>query len=46
VLLKPLVQVGTVKPQYDIADIFRQYGDAYRRQYRLTFQAAGRDEYV
>jgi hypothetical protein len=37
-LLKPLVQVGTVRPKYDIADVFRQYGAAYRREHPVTWQ--------
>lgn len=37
-LLKSFVKVGTVKPEHDMADIFREYGDEYRRRYRMTWQ--------
>lgn len=35
-MLRPLVAVGTKKPKYEVADVFRKYGKAYRRKYSLT----------
>ena len=35
-LLDSFVTVGTEKPKYELADIFRQYGEAYRRKYYTT----------
>jgi len=37
-VLHAFVAVGTTKPQYEVADVFRQYGDDYRRQYRLSYE--------
>jgi hypothetical protein len=37
-LLQAFVAVGTTKSQYEVADVFRQFGDAYRKQYRLSYQ--------
>lgn len=39
-LLKPFVNVGTVKPEYEVADVFRAYGEAYRQKYQVTYQQA------
>lgn len=36
--LASIVRVGTTKPKYEVADVFRQYGDAYRRKYHLMWQ--------
>lgn len=35
-LLDSFVTVGTKKPKYELADIFRQYGKAYRSKYYTT----------
>ncbi len=35
-LLDGVVKVATVKPKYEVADVFRQYESAYRRQYPLS----------
>jgi hypothetical protein len=37
-LFAGMVKVGTVKPKYEVADVFRRYGDAYRRQYPLSWE--------
>jgi len=37
-LLQAFVAVGTTKPRYEVADVFRQFGEAYRRQYRLSYE--------
>ncbi|MCZ7567036.1 MAG: transposase zinc-binding domain-containing protein [Ardenticatenaceae bacterium] len=34
--MMPQVILGTPKPQYEVADVFRQYGEAYRRKHRLS----------
>jgi len=36
VLLDSFVAMGTKRPKYEVADVFRKYGKAYRRQYSLT----------
>lgn len=33
---QPVIVYSTPQPQLEIADIFRQYGEAYRREHRLT----------
>ena len=30
------IVLGTPKPEYEVADIFRRYGEAYRRNHKLT----------
>jgi hypothetical protein len=37
-LLDSFVTVATTKPKYEVADVFRQYGDAYRRQYAVSWE--------
>ena len=37
-LLESFVTVGTVKPKYEVADVIRQYGDAYRRKYHVSWE--------
>ena len=37
-LLESFVAVGTVKPKYEVADVIRQYGDAYRRKYHVSWE--------
>jgi hypothetical protein len=37
-LLKPFVAVGSTRPAYEVADVFRQYGAAYQREHRVTWQ--------
>ena len=37
-LLNALVKVATVKPKYEVADVFRRYGEAYRRQYPVSWE--------
>jgi len=37
-LLQSFVEVGTKKPKYELADIFREYGEAYRREYYTTYK--------
>ncbi|RKY22990.1 MAG: IS91 family transposase [Planctomycetota bacterium] len=37
-LLQSFVEVGTKKPKYELADIFREHGEAYRRQYYTTYK--------
>lgn len=37
-LLASFIQVATVKPKYEVADVFRQYGDVYRRQYPVSWE--------
>lgn len=37
-LLESFVAVGTVKPKYEVADVIRQYGDAYRRKYHASWE--------
>jgi len=37
-LLDTFVKVATNKPRYEVADVFRQYGDAYRRQYPVSWE--------
>lgn len=33
-----LIQVGTVKPKFEVADVFRKYGAAYRRKYPVSWE--------
>ena len=35
-LMGGVIEVATVKPEYEVADVFRQYGAAYRRKYFVT----------
>jgi len=35
-LMGGVIQVATVKPEYEVADVFRQYGAAYRREHFTT----------
>jgi hypothetical protein len=37
-LLGSFVTVGTVKPKCEVADVVRQYGDAYRRKYHVSWE--------
>ena len=37
-LLDTFVKVATTKPRYEVADVFRQYGDAYRCQYPVSWE--------
>jgi hypothetical protein len=37
-LMGGLVQVGTIKPKFEVADVFRKYGDAYRRKYHVSWE--------
>jgi hypothetical protein len=37
-LLGGLVQIGTIKPRFEVADVFRKYGDAYRRKYHVSWE--------
>ena len=37
-VLRAFVSVNTTKPPFEVADVFRQFGDAYRQQYRLSHQ--------
>lgn len=36
--LQALVAVGTTKRPFEVADVFRQFGAAYRRQFRLSYE--------
>lgn len=36
--LESFVTVGTVKPEYEVADVIRRYGDAYRRKYHVSWE--------
>ena len=33
-----LIAVGTIKPQFEVADVFRKYGVAYRRKYPVSWE--------
>lgn len=37
-LLKRFVAVGTTKPEYEVADVFRKFGAAYRRRYPTSWK--------
>jgi len=37
-LVDSFVKVGTVKPEFEVADVIRQYGDAYRRKYHVSWE--------
>lgn len=37
-LLKRIVAVGTTKPEHEVADIFREFGAAYRRKYPTSWK--------
>jgi hypothetical protein len=37
-LLESFVQVSTVKAEYEVADVFRRYGDAYRKKYHVSWE--------
>ena len=37
-LFDSFVKVATVKPKYEVADVFRRYGVAYRRQYPVSWE--------
>ncbi len=37
-LLQSFVEIGTKKPKFELADIFREYGEAYRQQYYTTYK--------
>ena len=37
-LLKRFVTMGTTKPKYGVADVFRQYGREYRQKYGVTWK--------
>ena len=37
-LLKPFVAVGTTKPEFEVADVFRGFGAAYRRRYPTSWK--------
>jgi len=37
-LLKSTVTVGTTKPEFEVADIFREFGAAYRRIYPVSWK--------
>lgn len=37
-LLESFVAVGTAKPKYEVADVIRQYGGAYRRKYHVSWE--------
>jgi len=37
-LMGGLVRVGTVKPKFEVADVFRRYGRAYRRQHHISWE--------
>jgi hypothetical protein len=37
-LLGELIQVGTIKPKFEVADVFRKYGDAYRRKHHVSWE--------
>lgn len=34
--MQSFITVGTVKPKYEVADVFRKYGAAYRKKYPTT----------
>lgn len=34
----PQIRVATEKPTYELADVFRLYGDAYRQQYHVSHE--------
>lgn len=37
-LLKGSVLVGTTKPEFEVADVFRKFGAAYRRKYPTSWK--------
>jgi len=37
-LVESFIKVGTVKPKYEVADVIRQYGDAYRGKYHVSWE--------
>lgn len=37
-LLGGVIQIGTVKPKFEVADVIRQYGDEYRRKYHVSWE--------
>lgn len=37
-LLGGLVKVTTIKPKYEVADVFRRHGKAYRRRYHVSWE--------
>lgn len=37
-LLKRVVTVGTTKPEFEVADVFRKFGAAYRRKYPTSWK--------
>ena len=37
-LVDSFVKVGTVKPKYEVADVIRQYRDAYRCKYHVSWE--------
>lgn len=37
-LLKSFIAVGTTRPEFEVADIFRHFGEEYRDKYPLSWQ--------
>jgi hypothetical protein len=37
-LLGGLIQVGTIKPKLEVADVFRKYGGVYRRKHHVSWE--------
>jgi hypothetical protein len=35
-LLGGVIEAATIKPEHEVADVFRRYGEAYRRKYYVT----------
>jgi hypothetical protein len=38
ILVDSFVKIGTVKPKFEVADVIRQYEDAYRREYYVFWE--------
>ena len=37
-LLKTFVAMGTTKPKFEVADVFREYGREYRQKYGVSWK--------